>query len=90
MGFEIGELGFEIGEIVLHRLTKEKLVLVAFTNVYEGASFKLRRFNTKTSTYEDVYCYEEELERIPEVIKNGEEIQKEDSESCAENAQVKK
>jgi len=65
-------MGFEIGEIVLHRLTKEKLVLVAFSNVYEAnASFKLRRFNTKTSTYEDVYCYEVELEKLPEVTTDG-------------------
>jgi len=45
---------------------------VAFSNVYEAnASFKLRRFNTKTSTYEDVYCYEVELEKLPEVTTDG-------------------
>ena len=55
---------------------------------YETTSFTLKRFNTKTSTYEAIVCYDTELEKLPEVNTNGKETKKEDSESCAKIEQV--
>jgi hypothetical protein len=56
---------FEVGEIVLHRLTKEKLLILNVTDRFGQIPIKLKRFNSKTDTYDEIFCYEVELEKFP-------------------------
>lgn len=56
---------FKEGETVIHKLTKEIMLIIKVNTGYD-LKYKARRFNKKTDLYEDIYLYEVEIERWEE------------------------
>jgi len=77
---------FKVGDMVLHRLTKEKLLILDITDRYGQIPIKVKRFNIKTDTYEEIFCHEVELEKDPDY---GEETKEKVTEVSTEDPQAK-